>query len=103
MCTQLPAQQLSPGGGCGTEAHGQWALWDGLGLGISEVFSNLNDCMIPIWEEDNFGFQDRTFRAAPGNAALSISTYCMCSAQSRADVMLNMGNIQKSAAFTAQS
>jgi len=33
---------------CGTEGHGQWAWWDGLGLdlGISEVFSNLNDFMI---------------------------------------------------------
>jgi len=32
---------------CGTEGHGQWAWWDGFGLGlvILEVFSNLNDSM----------------------------------------------------------
>ena len=42
-----------PGGvpelwGCGTEGRGQWARWRGLGLGlgISEVFSNLTDSMI---------------------------------------------------------
>ena len=40
-----------PGGvqepwGCGTEGHAQWAWWDELGLGISVVFSNLNDPFI---------------------------------------------------------
>ena len=42
-----------PGGvpklwGCGTEGRGQWAWRDGMELdvGISEVFSNLNDPMI---------------------------------------------------------
>ena len=34
--------------GYGTGGHGQWAYWCGLelGLGILEVFSNLNDSMI---------------------------------------------------------
>ena len=33
---------------CRTEGHGQWAWWDGLGLGLmfSVVFSNLNDSVI---------------------------------------------------------
>jgi len=31
---------------CGTEGCGQWAQWGGLGLGILEVFSSLNDCTI---------------------------------------------------------
>ena len=42
-----------PGGvpepwGCGTEGRGQWARWDGLGLGLGilEVLSNLNDSVI---------------------------------------------------------
>ena len=40
-----------PGGvqelcGCGTEGRGQWAWWDGLGLGILEVFSDLSDSKI---------------------------------------------------------
>jgi len=32
----------------GTEGHGQWALWDGLGmdLGIVELFSNLHHSMV---------------------------------------------------------
>ena len=32
---------------CGTEGRGHWAWWDGLGLGILEVFPNLIDSMIP--------------------------------------------------------
>jgi len=34
---------------CGTEGCGHWAGWAGLGLGlgISEVFSSLNDAVIP--------------------------------------------------------
>ena len=31
----------------GTEGHGQWAWCDGLGLGIWEGFSNLEDSVIP--------------------------------------------------------
>ena len=33
---------------CGTEGRGQWAWWDGLGLGLGilELFSNLNDFTI---------------------------------------------------------
>ena len=40
--------------GCGTEGRGQWAWWDGLGLGfvITEVFSNLNDSPI-LWFYDS--------------------------------------------------
>jgi len=32
---------------CGTEGRGQWAWWDGLGLGLVmlEAFSSLNDSM----------------------------------------------------------
>lgn len=50
---QLPREWgvIVPGGvqepwGCGTEGHAQWAWWDELGLGISVVFSNLNDPFI---------------------------------------------------------
>ena len=31
---------------CGTEGHGQQAWWDG--LGILEVFSNLNDSVVQV-------------------------------------------------------
>lgn len=34
--------------GCGAGGCGQWAQWDGLELGISEVFSALNDCVV-LW------------------------------------------------------
>ena len=35
---------------CGTEGHGQWVWWDGLGLdlGTLEIISNLSDSMI-LW------------------------------------------------------
>ena len=32
--------------GCGTEGHGQWAWWDGLGLDVVILDSNLNVSMI---------------------------------------------------------
>ena len=44
---------IAPGGvqglwSCGVEGRGQWAWWEGLGLGLGvlEVFSNCNDSMI---------------------------------------------------------
>ena len=32
----------------GTESCGQWAWWDGLGLGFLEVFSDLHDSTV-LW------------------------------------------------------
>ena len=38
---------------CGTEGHGQWARWDGLGLDfILEVFSSRDDSMM-LWFDDS--------------------------------------------------
>ena len=46
---QVESPSLEVFQNCGDVAlrdHGQWAWWDGLGLGTSEVFSNLNDSTI---------------------------------------------------------
>jgi len=61
----------SPGGGvtflggvpelwrCGTEGHGQWVWWGGLGLELEilEQFFNLSDAVIPPYSPGRTSYQ----------------------------------------------